>query len=60
MGKKGSHLSDDTRDAVCKLLTSGNNVSSISKMLAVPRTTISTISADLQKNRKCEEEANVR
>ena len=43
MGRKGSHLSNDTRDAVCKLFTSGNNVSSISKMLAVPRTTISAI-----------------
>ena len=43
MGRKGSHLSNDTRDAVCKLFTSGNNVSSISKMLAVPRTTNSAI-----------------
>ena len=49
MGRKGSHLSNDTRDAVCKLFTSGNNVNSISKILAVPRTTISTIIQTLKR-----------
>ena len=43
MGRKACHLSDDKSDAICKLYMSGNNMRSISKMLAIPRKTISNI-----------------
>ena len=43
MGRKACHLSDDKSHAICKLYMSGNNMRSISKMLAIPRKTISNI-----------------
>ena len=43
MGRKACHLSDDKSHAICKLYMSSNNMRSISKMLAIPRKTISNI-----------------
>ena len=43
MGRKACHLSDDKSHAICKLYISGNNIRTISKMLAIPRETISNI-----------------
>ena len=43
MGRKACHLSDDKNHAICKLYMSGNNMRTISKMLAIPRKTISNI-----------------
>ena len=43
MGRKACHLSDDESHAICKLYMSGNNMKSISKMLAILRKTISNI-----------------
>ena len=41
MGRKACHLSDDKSHGICKLYMSGNNMRTISKMLAIPRKTIS-------------------
>ena len=43
MGRRACHLSDDESHAICKLYMSGNNMRSISKMLAIPGKTISNI-----------------
>ena len=43
MGRKACHLSDDESHAIRKLYMSGNNIRSISKMLAIPGKTISNI-----------------
>ena len=43
MGRKACHLSDDESHAICKLYMSGNNMRSISKILAIPGKTISNI-----------------
>ena len=43
MGRKECHLSDDKSHAFCKLYMSGNNMRSVSKMLVIPKKTISTI-----------------
>ena len=43
MRRKACHLSDDKSHAICKLYMSSNNMRSISKMLALPRKTISNI-----------------
>ena len=43
MGRKACHLSDDNSHAIFKLHMSGNNMRTISKMLAIPRKTISNI-----------------
>ena len=43
MGRKACHLSDDKSHAICKLYMSSNNMRTISKMLAIPRKTISNI-----------------
>ena len=43
MGRKAYHVSDDESHAICKLYMSGNNMRSISKMLAIPGKTISNI-----------------
>ena len=43
MGRKACHLSDDKSHAIWKLYMSGNNMRTISKMLAIPRKTISNI-----------------
>ena len=43
MGRKACHLSEDKSHAICKLYMPGNNMRSISKMLAILRKTISNI-----------------
>ena len=43
MVRKACHLSDDESHAICKLYMSGNNMRSISKMLAIPSEIISNI-----------------
>ena len=43
MGRKACHLSDDKSHAICKLHMSGNNMRTISKMLAIPRKITSNI-----------------
>ena len=43
MRRKACHLSEDKSHAICKLYMSGNNMRSISKMLAMLRKTISNI-----------------
>ena len=43
MGRKACHLSDDKSHAICKLYMSVNNMKTISKILAIPRKTISNI-----------------
>ena len=43
MGRKACHLSEDKSHAICHLYMSGNNMRSISKMLAILRKTISNI-----------------
>ena len=43
MGRKACHLFDDKNHAICKLYMSGNNMRSISEMLAIPRKSISDI-----------------
>ena len=48
MGRKACHLSDDKNHAICKLYMSGNNMRSISKMLAIPF----LISYELSKERE--------
>ena len=43
MGRKACHLSEDKSHAICQLYMSGNNMRTISKMLAILRKTISNI-----------------
>ena len=43
MGRKACHLSHDKSHAICKLYMSGNNMRTISKMLAITRKIISSI-----------------
>ena len=60
MERKACHLSDDKSHDIFKLYMSGNNMRSISKMLAIPRKTIAIkYHANFQKNGKYQEEANV-
>ena len=51
MERKACHLSDDKSHAICKLYMSGNIMRSISKMLAIPRKTISNIIQTFERTR---------
>ena len=50
MGKHRTVLFDGTRECICKLYSSGTNVSNIAQMLSIPRTIISTIIQKFKKS----------
>ena len=50
MGMHRTFLFDGTRECICKLYSSGTNVSNIAKILSIPRVIISTIIQKFKKS----------